>query len=144
MKTMRNILAVASVLAIAGSASANLWTGIAADGNWDTGGNWDAGVPAPGHAIQIDSVGAVVDKFAGSDAAGLGTMAVDNGALNIYGAIAGGSQTIGNDVGDVGTVTVVSGDGSFGGWNSLATWDFTLADGGGDGTLINNGGTIHA
>jgi len=141
-KTMKNMLAVLSVLAVAGSASASIWSG-AVDDDWDTVGNWDA-APVPGSAVTIDTVGAVVNKYAGNDATGLGTMAVDNGDLNIYGAIAGGSQTIGNGVGDVGTITVMSGDGSFGGWNSLATWDFTLADGGGNGTLVNNGGTIHA
>ncbi len=146
MKKMNSILAVVSALAIAGSVSAAIWTDGGADNLWTNAANWDTGVPGSGEDILIDDNGPGAFKAPGNDASGLGSMDVglDNtGVLQISGAVAGGDMQIGHNAGAVGTVEVLSGDGSFGGWNSLATWNLTLADVGGDGTLINEGGTIH-
>jgi len=143
--TMKNMLAVVSVLAVAGSASAAaIWTGGAGAGNWDTASNWDIGVPVPGAfaGVTIDTVGAVVTKVAGADAFAIGDLFVNNGDLNVQGHVGGGMLRLANfGAANSATLTIESGDGSFAGWKSIDMWGASIGEGGGTGSFVNNGGT---
>ncbi len=158
MKTMGNMLTVVTVLAIAGSVSAATvnWTDAGADNLWTNAANWSTAVPTGSDDAIIDDggEGALVVASYYETGEGLartndwaqsvfigsvnsGSLTLDDGALRIYNNI-----RIGHNAGSTGTVTIVSGDGTFDGWRSLQSWTFTLADAGGHATLINNGGTI--
>ena len=147
MKTTRNMLAVVTVLAIAGSVSAATvnWTDAGADNLWTNAANWDVGVPGVGDSVLIEDGGAGPLKAPGNDAS-LVHMDVGlngTGALTISGAVRPTTNVqIGKNGGATGTVTVVSGDGTFAGWTSLTGWVLTLAESGGHAELVNNGGTI--
>ena len=105
---MKNMLAVASALAVAGSASAaSIWTG-GVDNEWDTAGNWDTAPTAWSYQpVTIDTVGAVVNKAAGNDAPGQGDINVVNGALNVSGHIGGGMMRVGQGAGNSGAVELL-------------------------------------
>jgi len=138
---MKNMIVTAAVLAVAGSASAeSIWSG-AVDNDWNTAGNWDnAPVAWSTSNVTVDVVGAVVNKGAGNDMPGQGAINIVNGALNVSGHIGGGMMRVGQGAGNSGAVTVVSGDGSFGGWKSLQLWGSSIGEGG-EGSFVNNGGT---
>ncbi|RKX47137.1 MAG: hypothetical protein DRP64_01910 [Verrucomicrobia bacterium] len=140
-KPMKNMMIATAVLAVAGSATASIWSGAALDDDWDNAGNWDVAPTAwSGEVVTLDTVGAIVNKAAGNDAPGLGDINVVNGALNVSGHIGGGMMRVGQGAGNSGAVTVVSGDGSFGGWKSLQLWGASIGEAG-TGSFVNNGGT---
>ncbi len=142
-KQMKNMLAVVSVLAVAGSASAALWTGGAVDGgHWGTPGNWDTGVPVAGEATTIDTVGAVIHQD-GGDTPSLGATEINNGTVYTWNALQVGPDLAIGRTG-TGAINVPGGSGTFDGWTSVASWGLNLAEGGGNGTLINDGGTVRS
>ncbi len=137
---MKKLLVIAALAGLTGSAMADAtWTGNASDGEWDTIGNWNA--IAVAGVVTIDDASAVVHKAAGNDA-NVGDIFLKNGALNLSGHIGGGMMRIGQEEGTSGDVTVLSGDGTFAGWQNLSTWGFSLGEWSElASTFNNNGGT---
>ena len=142
---MRKVLAVVLTFAIASGAFATTWTDGGSDSLWENVANWDVAVPTSGDYALIETGGTALVTGGYNGAAssmdvgldGSGALTIDGGALAVNSGV-----NIGKNAGATGTITVGAGDGSFGGWRSLQSWTLTLADGGGNGTLINNGGTI--